>query len=341
VPYRDLGNVYNALGNLEKASEEYREALRLEPNAIWNYGNLASNYMHLNRLEEAEAVLKNAEERNLKGYLVVVRYHLAFQKGDAAQMAQLASAAMGEPGVEDQMLVSQADTAGRQGKMKDADEFTRRAMDSARHNDALETAAAYQIAGAIRAELAGFRDQARGEAQAAVKLAPNRDVRGLGAIVLARTGDTATAEKLAREIDKEFPQDTFVQRSYLPTIRAAVALDQKDPGRAIELLKTAGAIELGGGAWMYLIHVRGQAYLMLHDGKAAAAEFQKFIDHWGLASNDPLGALARLGLARAYALQGDPAKAKAAYQDFLTLWKDADPDIPIFIAAKAEYAKLQ
>jgi len=178
-----------------------------------------------------------------------------------------------------------------------------------------------------------------------VKLAPNRDVRAIAALALARAGDTAGAEKLAAELDKTFPLGTMVQRYWLPTIWAAVALERKDPNEAIELLNESDTIELGqpsrGNVFLCPVYLRGEAYLMLNDGKAAAAEFQKFIDHRGLVGNFPWGALARLGMARAYALQGDTAKAKAAYQDFLTLWKDADPDVPILIAAKAEYAKLK
>jgi len=164
---------------------------------------------------------------------------------------------------------------------------------------------------------------------------------------LARTGNPAEVEKLAAEFDETFPLDTIVRRYWMPTIRAAIALERKDPNRAIEQLKDASAIELGqptgSTLTVYLcpVYMRGEAYLMLHDGNAAAAEFQKFIDHRGVVVNFSWGALARLGLARAYAMQGDTAKAKAAYQDFLTLWKDADPDIPIFIAAKVEYAKLR
>jgi predicted Zn-dependent protease len=218
-------------------------------------------------------------------------------------------------------------------------------MDSAQHNDAKETAAAYQAAAALREVEAGNREQARAEANAALKLAPNRDVRAVAALALARAGDTAGAEKLAAQLDKAFPLNTLVQRYWLPTIRAAVALERKDPSRAIELLKVASTVELGG-AWNLAIslcpaYLRGEAYLMLHDGNRAAAEFQKFIDHRGLVVNFPWGALARLGLARAYALQGNTAKARTAYQDFLTLWKDADPDIPILKEAKAEYAKLK
>ena len=186
----------------------------------------------------------------------------------------------------------------------------------------------------------GNREQGRADAEAAMKLAPNRDVQEMAALALARAGDTATAEKLADELDKDFPLDTLVQRYWLPAIRAAIALQRKDPNRAIELLQTSSDIELGRHR-MLPAYLRGEAYLMLHDGNRAAAEFQKYIDHRGVVRNAPWGALAHLGLARAYAMQGDTTKARAAYQDFLTIWKDADPDLPILIQANAEYPRLQ
>ena len=183
---------------------------------------------------------KQAEERKLESeFLLANRYQLAFLKGDTAQMAQLAAAAMGKPGTEDLLLASQADTEAWYGKLKNARELTRRAMDSAQHNDAKETAATYQAAAALREVESGNREQARADADAALKLAPNRDVRAMAALALARAGDTAAAEKLAAELDKTFPLDTLVQRYWLPTIRAAVALERKDPNRAIELLKVA------------------------------------------------------------------------------------------------------
>jgi DNA-binding winged helix-turn-helix (wHTH) protein/tetratricopeptide (TPR) repeat protein len=341
-PYRRLGIVSAFLGNWEKALEEWREALRLEPNNWFNYGNLGIGYRALNRLDEAEAVFKQAEERKLESeFLLANRYQLAFLKRDAAQMAQLASAAMGKPGLEDRLLATQADTEGWYGKLKNAHDLTRHAMDSAERNDAKETAATYQAAAALREVEAGDREQARAEAHAALKLAPNRDVRAMAALALARAGDSAGAEKLAAELDKAFPLDTRVQRYWLPTIRAAVARERQDPNQAIELLKVASTVELGRTLGLYPAYLRGEAYLMLHDGDRAAAEFQKFIDHRGVVMNFPWGALARLGLARAYALQGDTVKARAAYQDFLILWKDADPDVPILKEAKAEYAKLK
>lgn len=324
--------------------QEFRETLRLAPDKKIIYLFIGSACRDLNRLDEAEAVYKQAEQSKLESeFLLSRRYALAFLKGDAAQMAQLLSAAMGKPGTEDVLLGDQAETEGWYGKLKNAHELTRRAMESAQHNDAKETAASYQAEAALREVESGNREKARSEANAAMKLAPNRDVRAMTGLALARAGDTARAEKLAAELDRTFPRDTLVHRYWLPTIRAAVALERKDPNRAIELLTEVSPIELGTpNKFVVLVpvYVRGEAYLALHDGNRAAAEFQKFIEHRGLVVNFPWGSVARLGLARAYAMQGDTVKARAAYQNFLTLWKDADPDIPIFIAAKDEFAKL-
>ena len=347
APYGSLGAISAFLGNWEMLLEEQREWQRLQPNDQGSYPNLAYAYMSLNRLDEAEAVYKQAEERKLQNELLLQNhYQLAFLKGNAAQMTQLLSAAMGKPGSEDLLLATQADTEGWYGRLKNAHELTRQAMDSAQRNDAKESAAMYQAAAALREVESGNREQARAEANAALKLAPNRNVRAMAALALARAGDTAAAEKLVAELDRNLPLDTMVQRYWLPTIRAAVALGHKDPNGAIELLKVASTIELSsatGDLTIFLcpVYLRGEAYLMLHDGNRAAAEFQKFIDRRGVVMNFPWGALARLGLARAYAMLGDKAKARTAYQDFLTLWKDADPDIPILKEAKAEYAKLQ
>jgi tetratricopeptide (TPR) repeat protein len=251
---------------------------------------------------------------------------------------------MGKPGQEEWFLAALADTEAWYGKLKEARDLTRRAMDSAQHNDANESAAAYQAAAALREVEAGNREQARADAEAALKLAQGRNVQPMAALALARAGDMARAEKLAAELDKRFPQNTVVQRYWLPTIRAAVALQRKNPSRAVELLQAASTVELGQptnfSVFLCPVYLRGEAYLMLHDGNAAAAEFQKFIDHRGVVVNFPWGALARLGLARAYAMQENTVKARAAYQDFLNLWKDADHDTPILKQAKAEYAKL-
>ena len=343
--YVDLGVISGQLGNWEKALAEFRDALEMEPDNEVNYGNLGSSYSALGRVDETEAVYKQAEDRKLEGeVLLESRYLLAFLKGNVTQMERFASGAMGKPGAEDLLLAMQADTQAWNGKLKNARELTRRAMDSAQHNDAKETAAFYQAEAALREVEWGNREQARAEANAAMKLVPNRDVRVMAGLALARAGDTAATEKLADELDKAFPLGTLVQRYWLPSIRAAAALERKDPNRAIELLNEATTIELGSpNSFVFLApaYVRGEAYLALSDGQRAAIELRKFIDHRGIVGNFPWGALARLGLARSYAMQGDAAKARAAYQDFIMLWKDADSDIPILKQAKAEYAKLQ
>jgi serine/threonine protein kinase/Tfp pilus assembly protein PilF len=351
LPYANLGFVYETLGNLEKGMEQYLATIRLQPNDMTSYVNLGSAYANLNRLDEAEATFKQAEERGYNSEnLLLNRYLIAFLRGDTAQMEQAAQAAMGKPGTEDLLLATQADTEAWYGKLRDARQLTRRAMDSALHNDAKETAATYQAAAALRLVESGYRAQAHADANAALNIAANRDVRSMVTLTLARAGDIARAEKLAAELDKAFPLDTIVQRYWIPTVRAAIALQRKDPNRALEVLAVARPVELGQPAQVEVFlcpaYLRGEAYLMLHNGGAAAAEFQKFIDHYGLVMNFPWGVLARLGLARAYALeaQTDPAahdKARAAYQDFLTLWKYSDPDIPIYRQAKAEYAKLR
>jgi serine/threonine protein kinase/tetratricopeptide (TPR) repeat protein len=344
-PCIDPSYIAGVLGNHQRALDLCLESPPLNPNSAIYYVNFAGAYMNLNRLDEAEAVYKKAEERQVKNEILLQgHYQLAFLKNDEEQMARLASTATGKPGTEDLLLAVQADTAGWYGKLKKARDLTQQAMDSAQDNDAKETAAVYQAIAAFREVESGNRERAREDATAALKLAPNQHVQVLAALSLARAGDTADAERVADELAKTFPLDTLVQRYWLPTIRAAVALERKIPGRAIELLKAASALELsqpmGSGIVLCPAYVRGEAYLMLHDGKAAAAEFQRFIDHRGLVVNVPTGALARLGLARAYAVSGDRTQAMAAYQEFLTIWKDADPDVPALQQAKAEDAGL-
>ena len=348
-PYRGLAFVAANLGDHEKGLQQRLEALRLEPNNGINYGAVGAEYVALNRLDDAEAVYKQAEDRKLESEdLPLDRYVLAFLKGDTAQMAQVALGAIGKPGTEDLVLASQADTEGWYGRLKNARQLTQHAMDSAERNDAKETAAIYQAAAALREVEAGNREQARADAEAAVRLGPTRDVQAMAALALARAGDTSAAEQLAAELDKQLPLDTMAQRYWLPMVHAAVALEHKDPNRAVELLQVTSPLELSlpaeGALWP--VYLRGEAYLMLHDAMAAAREFQKFIDHYGVVGNFPLGAMARMGLARAYALDAanDPTardKARAAYQNFLAIWKDADSDIPNYKRAKAEYAKLQ
>jgi tetratricopeptide (TPR) repeat protein len=345
VPYNDLGHIYAALGKADKSVEEAREALRLEPNTWANYANLATYYVSLNRLDEAETVFKQAEERKLESQdLLDGRYQLAFLKGDAVQMERLVAQAAGKPGTEDVLLADQADTEAYHGRLAKARELRRRAVESAERNDAKETAAGYYSVAGLEEAYLGETNQARADADAGLRLAPNRSVQLRAALALALVGDSTRAEELADELSKNFPVGTLVQRYWLPTIRAAVAVERKNADKAIELLQVTTPYEVAAwplGATGSSIYMRGQAYLVLHNGSAAAAEFQKIRDHRGVVLNFPLGALAHVGLGRAYAMAGDKAKAKAAYQDFLALWKDADPDVPILKEVRAEYEKLQ
>ena len=351
VMYRNLAVILSILGRPEKGLMNAQQALRLEPNSGANYANLGEAYVVVNRFPDAESVYSEAERRKLEGeWILGNRYALAFVEGDFAKMAELVAAAEGKVGTEDVLLATHADTQAWYGKLHRARELTGRAMDSATRNGANETVAIYQVAAALREVESGNRQRARDDAQAAVKLAPDRDVLAMAALALARTGDIVEAENLTRQLDNAYPLDTLVQRYWLPSIRAALALDRKQPDQAIEALNATTALELATPTNTNVVlcpaYLRGQAYLMSRQGEAARVEFQRFIDHLGLVANFQWGALARLGLARAYALgaEADPAardKAREAYQQFLALWKDADPDTPIYQQAKAEYAGLR
>ena len=271
---------YTRLGNLKKAVEEDRKALRLTPNEAASYQNLGADLVSLNRFDEAEAVYELSDERNLP-YVGRAKslYLLAFLEGDQTRMARLATSVTGKRGEEDAMLGAQADTEAWYGRLKASRGFTLRAMDLALNNGAKETAAGHQVAEALFEAESGEREQGRIDAEAAIKLAPNRDVRLVAALALAQSGDTRSAEKLATELDKAFPLDTLVQRYWLPVIRAAIALQRNDPKRAVELLEMASAIELAGATnnsnpGLFPAYVRGEAFLMLHDGTEQRRNFR-------------------------------------------------------------------
>jgi eukaryotic-like serine/threonine-protein kinase len=250
--------------------------------------------------------------------------------------------------LEDWMLSLESDTEAWFGRLGKARELSRQAVESAQRSDEKESAALWQTNAAIRDALFGNPNIARQYAATAANLAPGSpDAEAQAALAYAIASDAAHAQSLADDLSKRFPQDTVVQSVWVPTVRAQIELSRKNAAHGIELLQAAAPYELGmlsGSAvnsCLYPVYVRAQAYLDAQQGSAAVAEFQKILDHRGLLWNCATGALARLGLARAYAMQGDTVKARAAYQDFLALWKDADPDIPILKQAKAEYAKLQ
>jgi eukaryotic-like serine/threonine-protein kinase len=253
----------------------------------------------------------------------------------------------GKSGVEDALLELEANTAAYSGRLRDAGEFSRQATDSAERADEKETAATYSALSGLREALFGNADEARRHVTFAVGSTAGRDMEYCAALALAYAHDNGRAQTLTDDLAKRFPEDTMVQFNYLPTLRAKFAVSRGNASEAIESLKVATPYDLGKVSvttdWssVYPVYVRGEAYLAAHQGSDAATECQKILDHRGIVVNKPIGALAHLGLARALGMQGDTARARGAYQDFLTLWNGADPDIPILIAAKAEYAKLK
>jgi Flp pilus assembly protein TadD len=338
-PLMNLGIIYELLGDYDKALAQAQEAMKLDPRS-GNYLNLCNSYILVNRLDEARATAQEAQAHNLDNPKIHLQlYKIDFLQHDAAGMEREAAGLMGKPGFEDLMLDVDSDTAAYGGQFAKARELTRRASDSAQRADEKETAAGYEAGGAVREALVGNMSQAKQQAQAALALSTGEGVEAVSAIALGLAGDAPQATRLAAAVAKRLPENTIVQFVSLPMIHAAAALQSGSANKALEALVPAAPYELGSG--LYPAYQRGEAYLAAHQGRAAAAEFQKILDHACVVQNDLIGALAHLGLARAYAFSGDTVKAKSAYQDFLGLWKDADPDIPILKQAKAEYAKLQ
>lgn len=352
VPHGNLGWIYNTVGQYEKSAAETKESLNLEPDDSGSYGNLADDYLALNRLEDAKQVLAEAGKRNLDSPDIhLYRYHVAFLEGDAVAMKQESSWAMGKPGAEDWQLSDESDTEAYYGRLQKAREFTSQAVDSAKRNNTASTAAMWLVNDALREAEFGKIASARKAVADALTLSSTPDIELLAALALARSGDPARASALADKLAMDSAHNTMIQTYWLPTIRAAIELDRGDGQKAVQLLRAASELELGEPSQlpshgsMYPVYVRGLAYLQIGDGQQAVGEFQKILDHRLLVSNSTPGALAHLQLGRAYKLAGDAngsgVRARAAYKDFLTLWKDSDPDIPILKQAKAEYAKLQ
>ena len=344
VPRGNLGVIYSALGQFDKAIAEADAQLRLEP-TINGYGNQASNYINVNRLQDARQVLQEAQQKNLDGLQIRSDlYSLAFLSGDTAEMERQVAWAAGRPGEEDQMLNTHADTQAYYGRLEKARDLSRRAADSAVRADAKETGALWLAVQAVREAEVGNVAAARQGAARALALAPGRDVKVAAALALARTGETTQSKAILEALQKSEPSNTYLKVYWFPVIEASIDMAQQAPDRAVVALEPALPYELGGpppGIVMYPPYIRGLAYLAQKNGPAAAAEFQKFPDHSGIVQNFLLSSLSHIQLARAYAISGDTAKAKAAYQSFFALWKDADPDVPILKEAKAEYEKLK
>jgi tetratricopeptide (TPR) repeat protein len=348
VPRFGLTDVYDGLGLYEKGLDAARETLRLDSFDASNYGVLVYSYLLLNRLGDARNTIQEARKGGLDASLHGAQYLLAFLENNATAMSQHAAWSFGRPGEEDVLLGQEADTSAYYGRLVDAREFSQRAVVSAKLAGLKETEAEHEADMALMEALMGNEREAQGRATIALEHSTGRDVQYGAALALALTGNSTWVRSLADDLARRFPQDTLVQFSYLPTLRAQLALNRKDATQAIETLQaalpydlalepTAGALPLS----LYPVYLRGYAYLAARHGTEAAAEFKKIVEHPGVVANEPIGALAHLGLGRAYAIQGEMAKSRAAYGDFFAKWKNADEGIPRLEEAKAEYSALQ
>jgi serine/threonine protein kinase/tetratricopeptide (TPR) repeat protein len=344
------GIIYPVLGRYEKAVEEGKKAIELDPDFAIAYNVLADSYEALDRLGEAENTLQRASDRKLEiPDILVDRYQIAFLKGDQAGMERVAAQSQGKSGTEDVISSQEALALAYSGHLQQAKIKSQHAVDLAQQSAEGERAALFEIGAVLREAFFGNAAVARQSAMAVLNLSRGRDVEYGATFALALSGDSSRPQTFADDLERRFPQDTAVRFSYLPALRGLLALNHSQPAKAIELLQVASPYELGSPpssfygffGTSYPIYVRGQAYLAAHQGAEAAAEFQKILDHPGIVISDPIGALAHLQLGRAYAIEGNTAKAKGAYQDFLVLWKNADSDIPVLKQAKAEYAKLR
>lgn len=344
------GFIYPGLARHQRAVQEAQEAIRLDPDEAISYQLLAGDQLYLNDVDAAENTLRYAANRKLDiPDLLILRYDLAFVRNDEAEMGRVAAQAEETSGAEDWAAQRQAFVLAYHGRVQEAMRMSRRATDLAQQTGHSERAALFAAPPGLWEAFFGNTAAAKRRALAALGQSSAREVRYGAAVALVLSGDPARAQALANDLEREFPDDTAVKFSYLPTIRGVLALNHDQPAKAVELLQVAAPYELatprstlqGFFGALYPVYMRGLAYLAAHNGTQAANEFQKILDHRGLVISDPIGALAHLQLGRAYAVAGDKTKAKSAYEDFLNLWKDADPEIPVLSQAKAEYAKLQ
>jgi tetratricopeptide (TPR) repeat protein/predicted Ser/Thr protein kinase len=338
-----LAPMYSQLGRYDKAVDGLRRAIRLDPTRAAGFFDLAEGLLALGHFDDAGGVLAEADRRKFQTeYLLRASYWRAFVGGDNGEMQRVLKRASDASGSQSSLLYERSKTEAYYGHFQKARDLSRAAVDLRIHEGDKEGAASCLAEASIRETEGGFVLRAWPYLARAEKISNGKDVQVLAALVSARIGDLKQAQKLSEDLDKKYPQDTFVQKYWLPVIHAALDLRKGKGSKAVDDLEPAAAIELGNSSplTLYPAYVRGQAYLLVRNESRAAAEFQKFIDHPGIVLNFHLGALARLGRARAYAQSRDSAKARDAYQDFLTLWKDADPNIPILKQAKAEYSKL-
>jgi eukaryotic-like serine/threonine-protein kinase len=342
APRTDLAVILSNLGNFQQSLENANEALRIAPDAAMNYANVANAYVSLNEPGAAIAVTEQAFRKNLDSpFLRLYLYDAAFLQNDAAAMQKQVTWSEGEPGVEGDFLDHEGQDAAYMGQLAQARMFEDRAAAAAVHAGEKETAAGYELNAALWETLYGNAPQARLRVEKALALAGDRDTKYGAAVNLALIGETQRASALADELNRRFPEDTFVQLYYLPAIRGALALKRGDSTSAIRELAVVTPHEFGVAGGLFAIYIRGLAYLQAGDGYRAAIEFQKIIDHPGVVLNSPIGPLASMQLGRAYALSNQKAMAVTTYQGFLHKWQNADPNVPVLLEARAELQKLQ
>jgi len=352
-PYNHIGVAYLGLGQYEKALAEGQEFYRRNPGVL-ALGNLAAALINLSRLEEAEKLLAEGEARHMnRQQFLPMYYSLAFLRHDAQQMEKIVTEASADPGMQRQFFSIQADTAAYEGRFRQSRKLRQQAVEGCLNYSLRESAAAQMAAAAMQESDVGNFKEAQQLAARSLKLARTRVVLAASALAYAQSGNIRQALALVDELDRRYPFHTFAKLLWIPNIQAIIATQQGDGSRAVEILQTTSPLELGNangemdnGLELRPVYARGQAYLALHRGSEAAAEFRKIVDHLQLAggsasAGNTVAALARLGLARACVLQGDNARARAEYAQFLNLWKNADPDLPIYQQAQAEYAALQ
>ena len=344
--------VYNALGRYEEAAGQIEAACNFDPGFGIPHYILINQYLFLNRFQEAARTAEEAQARYPQSPMLCANlYKLAFLQNDPARMARELAWATSKTGVEDVLLAYESDTLAYSGKLRKARQLSQAAIASAQRAGKIETAARYRAEAGLRESLMGNSSEGIRDSQTALVMSTARDVQYAVALGLALSGVSivrSQCERLLRGLADRFPKDTAVQSSYLPTLSAALALSRNEAGKANDFLQTISPIDIGTTGWhgefvqlsLYPIYVRGQSYLAAHRGPEAAAEFQKILDHRGIVFNEPIGALAHLGLARTYALTGNKAGSQAQYDQFFAVWKDADPDVPVLRQAKVEYTKL-
>jgi eukaryotic-like serine/threonine-protein kinase len=342
-----LTNFYLVAGDYQKALAAAWEFFRAQPiSGLQAYSNFIRIYCALDRLDDAQKQLEEARSQGIDGFhLHSAWYQLAFLQGDKDGMREQVRWAMGKPGSEDELLSVQTDTEAYYGRFAKARQLSGQAIDAAMQTSVRETAATLKAQQALRESEIGNTTEARSMAAEALALSAGRFVEIVGALALAVAGDAVQAQNLADKLNREYPLDTLMQAYWLPSIQAAIAIHGNNPGEGVEILRRSVPYEWGYNdlEWwaLYPIYLRGQAYLKAGQGQAAVAEFQKIVGHRGIAGNGMVGPLAHLQLGRAQVLAGDNSAGRKSYQDFLTLWKDADPGIPVLQQAKAEYAKLR